>query len=100
MSTPPLPPKAERTKLNFTAQRARQILYGDDAYRIIRDEITDVGRWSIHHYIVIQRIEDGRFFADTYSVGATESQDESPWEYTPPAFTEVFPVERLIIEYQ
>lgn len=97
----PLPPAAERAKLNFTKQRARTLLYGaDKAYRIIRDEIVDTSRWSIIHHIVIQRVEDGRFFADSYSVGATESQDESPWEYTEPAFTEVFPVEKVVIEYR
>jgi hypothetical protein len=93
--------KVISAKLNFTKDRARKLLYGTDkAYRIIRDEIVDNSRWSIIHSIVIQRVEDGRFFADSYSVGATESQDESPWEYTEPAFTEVFPVEKVVIEYR
>ena len=97
----PLPPISERAKLNFTKERARRLKYGgDDAYRVIRNEITDTSWWSIHYYIVIQRIEDGRFFADTYSVGATESQDERPWEYNEPNFTEVFPEEKVVIQYK
>lgn len=102
MSNPnPLPPPSERAKLNFTKERARNLTYGGDpAYRVIRNEITGTRRWSIDYYMVIQRIEDGRFFADTYSVGATESQDESPWEYDEPNFVEVFPVEKVVIEYR
>lgn len=45
----------------------------------ILDEITDTSRWSIHHRIVFAY--QGKFYATHYSVGATESQDESPWEY-------------------
>ena len=95
MSTTP-----ERTKLNLTAERAREILGGDDdAYRVISDKITSTGRWSVYHALVIQRVEDGRFFRDSYSVGATENQYESPWEYDAPAFTEVFPKEQVTITY-
>jgi hypothetical protein len=33
-------------------------------------------------------------------VGATECQDESPWEYDEPNFIEVIPVEETIIVYK
>jgi hypothetical protein len=46
----------------------------------LMDEITDTSRWSIHHRIVFLWT-DGKYYTTTYSVGATESQDESPWEY-------------------
>lgn len=45
----------------------------------ILDEITDNSRWSIHHKIVFEH--DGKFYQTHYSEGATEMQDESPWEY-------------------
>ena len=45
----------------------------------IVDEITEVSRWSIHHSIVFPY--EGKFYRTYYSVGATESQDESPWKY-------------------
>jgi len=47
---------------------------------ILRDEITDTSRWSIHHEIIF-RWTDGKTYRADYSVGATESQDEAPWEY-------------------
>lgn len=45
----------------------------------IVDEITDTTRWSIMHEIVFK--DNGKFYLTTYSVGATEMQLESPWEY-------------------
>jgi hypothetical protein len=82
-------------KLPRTA--ALKILY-DTPEMIVLDEITDHSRWSIHHRIVV-RI-NGRLFESHYSVGATEYQDESPWEYDNEVeFTEVIPKEVTIIKY-
>lgn len=91
-----------REKLEISKDTAKGLCWGDypDDIRIISDTITDNGRWSIYHYIIIQRVSDGKFFDDSYSVGATESQDESPWEYSDPNFTEVFPVEKTVIVYE
>lgn len=45
----------------------------------IVDRIIDTTRWSIVHEIVFA--DNGKFYQTTYSEGATEMQDESPWEY-------------------
>lgn len=45
----------------------------------IRDTISDTSRWSIHHDIIFAY--NGKFYETYYSVGATECQDESPWEH-------------------
>lgn len=45
----------------------------------IVDEIVDTGRWSIYHRIVFS--DNGKFYETSYSEGATECQDERPWEY-------------------
>jgi hypothetical protein len=50
-----------------------------DEQRIYLDEITDHNRWSVGHRIVFQY--DDKAYEAYYSVGATESQYESPWEY-------------------
>jgi hypothetical protein len=87
--------------LNFTKKQARNLLYGGDStYRIIRNEIVDHRSWSVDHDLIIQNVDDNRFYRGYYSVGATESQDESPWEYDEPVFIEVFPVEKVVIEYK
>ena len=45
----------------------------------IVDRIVNTTRWSIVHEIVFE--DHGKFYMTTYSKGATECQDESPWEY-------------------
>ena len=45
----------------------------------IVDNIIDTTRWSIVHEIVFA--DKGKFYMTTYSEGATECQDERPWEY-------------------
>ncbi|NFH01357.1 hypothetical protein FC831_13900 [Clostridium botulinum] len=47
---------------------------------VIHKEIIDTTRWSVIKEIVFQD-KDGRYYQTTYSEGATECQDESPWEY-------------------
>jgi hypothetical protein len=48
-------------------------------YCAISDEITGTSRWNIHHEIIFEL--EGKFYRTSYSEGATELQDESPWEY-------------------
>ena len=45
----------------------------------IVDRIVDTTRWSVVHEIVFE--DNGKFYQTTYSEGATEMQDERPWEY-------------------
>lgn len=45
----------------------------------VYDEITGNSRWSINHKWVFGH--EGKFYESSYSCGATESQDESPYEY-------------------
>ena len=47
--------------------------------RLIEDDIIDTTRGSIVHEIVFEN--NGKFYMTTYSEGATECQDERPWEY-------------------
>jgi hypothetical protein len=51
----------------------------DLPYNAIEDAVTDNSRWSIQHEIIFEY--EGKFYSASYSVGATEMQDESPWEY-------------------
>lgn len=46
---------------------------------IERNEIVDTSRWSNHYELVFAH--EGKFYRTYYSVGATEQQDEGPWEY-------------------
>jgi len=46
----------------------------------IKDDIIENSRWSILHEVIFT-YTDGKTYSTSYSVGATEQQDERPWEY-------------------
>ena len=50
------------------------------------DKLIGTSRWSIQHEIIFQFEE--KFYRTWYQVGATEYQDESPWEYDEEITTE------------
>ncbi len=89
-------------KIVFTPEEGREIIDSNsEDFDIVLQEITDTSRWSIHYYIVVKRKSDGKFFASNYRVGATECQDERPFEYDDEAvFIEVAPVEEIKIVYK
>jgi len=70
-----------------------------DTAEVISDEIVDSSRWS-NHYELIFKLDD-KFYRTSYSVGATESQDEGPWEYEEGEIdcTLVEPREVTVIKY-
>ncbi len=47
----------------------------------IYDEVSSTGRWSEYHDIVIKDTDSGEMYISDYSVGLTECQEESPWEF-------------------
>lgn len=90
-----------REKLKLTSKQGRDIVNGEDSnFVIIEDRIVGTRRWSVVYEIVVQRKTDGKYFKDGYRRGATESQDESPYEYSEPNFTEVFPVTKTYVVYE
>jgi len=70
-------------------------------FEMVRSELVDTSRWSNIHEVVYKDLDSGKFYSSTYSVGATECQDESPYENDGDEieFTEVVPKEVIKIEY-
>lgn len=67
----------------------------DLPYTAIKDDITSTSRWSVHHEIIFEYL--GKFYRTHYSEGATEMQDERPWDYIEEVeCTEVQIVEKTI----
>jgi hypothetical protein len=89
-----------REKLNLTSEQGRDIIDGHYNFAIIEDKIVGKRRWSTEYEIVVQRKSDGKYFRDGYRRGATEGQDERPYEHSEPNFTEVFPVTKTYIDYE
>jgi hypothetical protein len=91
----------KREKLKLTREEALDIISDDhNEFEVVVNEIQGTSRWSEHHYIVVKRKSDNKYFADSYSKGLTEMQDESPYEYNDPTFTEVFLKEKTITKYE
>jgi hypothetical protein len=91
----------QREKLVLTNEEGRSLVWRENKdFETIEDTIIENTRWSIVHEIIVKRLSDGKYFMDNYSVGATETQDESAYEYSDPEFVEVFPVEKTIITYE
>lgn len=90
----------------FKTEDLRDLLWddvGDDFHlEIVENELTDTSRWSTHHRLVFKDHSDQKFYLTYYSQGATESQDESPFEYDgeEKICVEVAPVETTVIVYK
>lgn len=71
-----------------------------DGGETVYDRIVGHGRWSVHHERVFKH--EGKFYKTDYRTGATESQDESPYDYEPDEIecVEVFPREKTITVYE
>jgi hypothetical protein len=84
--------------MKFSREFLRDGAYGEGD--TVYDRIVGHGRWSVHHERVFKH--DGRFYLTTYSTGATENQDESPYKYDGDEIecVEVFPREKTIIVYE
>ena len=65
---------------------------------VVRARISDQSRWSIFHEMIIHDVTDGKYYSTVYSVGATEAQDESPYEFEPEMVdvTEAFEVKQIV----
>lgn len=85
-------------KITLTKAEARGVL-ADKASRV-RDEIVDTSRWSIRHELIFRR--EGKLYSVWYQVGATEQQDESPFDNEGDEIecTEMEAYERTIIDYR
>lgn len=71
----------------------------DSGVDVVSDETVGNSRWSIQHKLIFKR--EGKLYSCSYQVGATEQQDESPWEYQPEVqCTEVEPYEKTIVAYR
>ena len=45
----------------------------------VQSTIVEHSRWSVHYEEIFEH--EGKYYRTYYSVGATESQDEQPYEY-------------------
>lgn len=82
----------------FSKEQMLEIL-GGYVGDVVRDEIIDKVRWSLTHELIFAL--DGKLYRTLYQVGATETQDEGPWEYNKEVWcTEVERYEKTVHAYR
>jgi hypothetical protein len=87
----------------FKKEDLLELLDGEtEALKPVKDKVVGNSRWSIQHSLVFQDKTSGRFYEVEYSVGATEQQDEGPFEYEGDDIevTEVRPQQRTVTVYE
>ncbi|MBA7652745.1 hypothetical protein ES703_60584 [subsurface metagenome] len=90
-------------KKTFDKKFMQNIVYeewekGEDI-EVVYDNTIDNTRWGIIHEMVFKY--NGVFYMTTYGKGATELQDEAPYEYADKVeCTVVVPVEKKVIVYE
>ena len=77
--------------MKLTGEEARRVVWGDheDWGYAIRELTDGNNRWSIFKSGIFEHKPTGKFYEFAWSVGATEMQDEQPFEFE----KEVIPVE-------
>jgi hypothetical protein len=65
--------------MKIPADVAKDILFEEIGGEIIEDKIISHSRWSVIHSLIIKY--NDKYYKTSYSVGATEYQDEQAWEY-------------------
>lgn len=88
------------SKRTFTQQELLDILWKEDEdSKVLLNEPTSKSRWSINYRLVFEK--DGNLYETSYSEGATEIQDEGPWEYqTEIECVEVVAFDKVVIDYK
>lgn len=105
--------KVERETIYFTVDQIEEFLEGEVGYKVVEDEQVDSLRWHSVHSYVVERLEDGTFWAATYQLGLTEGQhldryerwgissrDKNSRDAEKVTFTRVFPKTRMITVYE
>ncbi len=68
--------------MKFKKEDLQDMAYSEDGpLKKITEKITYNNRWSINYEVIFKDTTTGKHYKSFYSVGATEQQDESPYEY-------------------
>ena len=85
----------------FPKKMMQEILWGEvEESTIERDTIVGHDRWSVQHELIFQY--KGQLYSCGYSKGATEMQDEAPFEYDNDMIECIMvkPVQKMVTEYE
>lgn len=90
--------------MKFSKQELKELCFEDETenFESIKVDLVDSSRWSLHYEQVFRDKRTGKLYQTTWSVGATESQDERPYEYDGDEIEcqEVRAVEVVVTKYE
>ena len=83
----------------ITIPKERMIEILQDGDDVVEDMISGKSRWAIVHRLIFKF--EGKLYETSYQLGATEQQDEGPWEYEKNVkCTEVEAYQRTVTDYR
>lgn len=87
--------------MKLSAEVAREVIYGDNEdWKEVTKSITSRSRWSIFYEGVFLHVPSNKHYWFNWSVGATEQQDEIPYEFDKEVEpVEVRPVEKVVTDW-
>ena len=88
--------------MKFKKSDLQEMAGGDtpNGFEVLKNEIDGRSRWSVEYVLVFNC--DGKFYESGYRSGATEQQEERPYEYDDDEIDcdEVVQVKKTIIVYE
>ena len=86
--------------MKFKKEFLQGVVWDEEDVEIIEEKIIDTDRWTTRHSVVF-RLDD-KYYQTYYNQGATEQQDERPYEYDEDEIEcdEVEPYEVAVIKYR
>ena len=68
--------------MKYSKEEMQAMVYEDSDKLIqVENKISGNSRWSVQYDVVFRDVATGKHYSSSYSKGATESQDERPYEY-------------------
>jgi len=88
--------------MKFDKQTMQDLAFDDapEGFKVIENVIQDTSRWSVQSMLIFSH--EDKFYRSYYQRGATEYQDECPYEYDGAEIevTEVEPYEVTVTKYR
>ena len=68
--------------MKVSVEEARRVVWEDTSdWKEVKRDIVDTTRWSNIYEGIFQHLPTGKYYSVSWSQGATEMQDEGPFEY-------------------
>lgn len=68
--------------MKFSVETMRDIASKEsEEYVAVKEEVCDTDRWTIQYEVIFKNVSTGKHYRTFWQRGATEMQDERPFEY-------------------